>query len=182
MNDSVLDLTEFRLKGIAKSYTHVGRICPVVATMLPKMNPFLEDFLEDWCYLKNRAYSGAAGLQFSLYSTSESQRSHILKGLTLEIVDIAKILSRLPRPVGEKYALNFHLSNNSELREKVISRNFDPENFAVNLIEDQKPDNIANYRSFWDSAETLANLGYDVTIFEPTEKSPLSCQNVAISI
>lgn len=64
------------LHDIVKPYIGDSLIHPVVSTMLPKNNRGLREFLRQWTdKVKNGVFNGDAGLQFSINSTDDKQRS-----------------------------------------------------------------------------------------------------------
>lgn len=75
-NEAVLDFTRNMRKEL---YPHIGRslIHPVVSTMLPRANKNLVKYLNDWIEIKNYDFRGDAGLQFSINSTSDSERGYV---------------------------------------------------------------------------------------------------------
>ena len=60
------------------------------ATMLPKANNKLGNFLQVWCSIKNEFYNGEAGLQFSINSTDRE-----MSCLTLRVCHQHKFLGWL---------------------------------------------------------------------------------------
>ena len=80
----------------------IGRslVHPVVSTMLPRFNQRLNNFLQDWCEIKNDDYRGCAGLQFSINSTNEAQRKEMFSGNAHSIKTVAEIGKSLPMLVN----------------------------------------------------------------------------------
>ncbi len=180
VNDSILDFAEFQLKSLAKDYLKNAILSPVVATMLPKEYPFLEEFLGDWCYLKNHIFFGSANLQFSLYSTMDYQRTIAFNNGALYIERIANILYRLPLPLGEKYSLNFYADGQTKLRASLVERLFDPAKCSISVVLAQKSDKLKNYHRYYNFACSLSNRDYDVTLVEPSDAPSLLYQNAVI--
>ena len=85
-------------------------IHPVLTTSLPKNLKTLENRILEWCDIKNKLYNGQAGLQFSINSTCEEQRSEMFAGMQLSLKDLAKIADKMPTPISRKYCLNFAYS------------------------------------------------------------------------
>lgn len=123
-------------KGLrAEVMPFVGRshVHPVVSTMMPRRNKNLIHFLQDWCEIKNYNYCGAAGLQLSINSTSDSQRFEMFNGNSLSLGDISKICKYLPDPVGRKYALNIAMTDETELDAGRLASLFSPKKFMVKI-------------------------------------------------
>ena len=70
-NFAVLDFAKNSLRNLVSKYIKAKTIHPVVSTMLPKNNKRLEEFLFEWCFIKNEIYNGEAGLQFSINTPYE---------------------------------------------------------------------------------------------------------------
>lgn len=132
-NPAVLLFTELSLRQIVSMYIDADIIHPVLATMLPASNQWLEPFLQEWCRIKNNAYDGHAGLQMSIQSTDEEQRNRQFNNCSLSLAQIAEMCIRLPEPKRRKYTLNFAITKDTILDAKVLSRMFDKEKFLVKL-------------------------------------------------
>jgi len=89
-NDNVLEHAKLLLKQV-RPYIGRSHVHPVVSTMLPKNNKNLITFLQEWCDIKNYTYRGSAGLQFSINSTDNKQRTEMFSGNALSLEEISEI-------------------------------------------------------------------------------------------
>lgn len=170
-------------------------IHPVVSTMMPKANGLLEGFLHDWALLKNLAYEGNAGLQFSINSTSDGQRDYLFLGNALELDRIAGIVDRLPMPRGRKYALNFALADDSVISGKRLAQLFDTNKCMCKITplhrttsaEDNGIRTTGGYDAFTPYKaveEDLKANGFDVIVFVPSydeDNGLITCGNAVLS-
>ena len=124
-NQNVLKFAKDELRDLVNQYICAKTIHPVVSTMLPKNNPRLEEFVLQWCDIKNIDYKGEAGLQFSINSTDNEQRSSQFNNLSLSLEEISKLSKKLPKPVGRKYTLNFAVTKDTILDANRLSNLFD---------------------------------------------------------
>ena len=81
-NKVVLAFVENDLQFLISEYIVAKTIHPVVTTMLPKSNSNQEQYIQEWCRIKNEVYSGEAGLQFSINSTDNEQRRAQFNGMS----------------------------------------------------------------------------------------------------
>jgi 23S rRNA (adenine2503-C2)-methyltransferase len=75
-NPNVLDCARWLKTHIDPEY----RVHPVVSTMMPAHNEWLKTFIHVWMRMKNRLYDGNAGLQLSINSTNEEERTAMFQG------------------------------------------------------------------------------------------------------
>ena len=132
-NPAVLSFVEHGLLDLVATYVKAEIIHPVVATMLPRSNPWLEAFLRVWCDIKNNMYDGHAGLQLSIQSTDDEQRDKQFNGCSLPLKDIADICYRLPFPQRRKYTLNFAVTKDTILDAERLDSLFNKDDFVVKL-------------------------------------------------
>lgn len=175
---------------IGKSHIH-----PVVSTMLPKRNKNLVEFLQEWCEIKNGVYSGEAGLQFSINSTSDEQRKFLFNDNSLSLSDISHIGDILPAPKGRKYALNIALADGCEIDSAKMYSLFSPEKFMVKITpihvtgstECNGVKTTGGYTEFSPYQEVESSLkreGFDVLVFIPSldeDQSRITCGNAILS-
>lgn len=194
-NFSVLDFAKNTLRNLVSKHIEVKTIHPVVSTMLPKNNKRLEEFLLEWCYIKNEIYNGESGLQFSINTTDNEQRNEQFNGMSLSLEEISKIADKLPMPKGRKYTLNFAVTSQTILDAKELSRLFDKEKFIVKItpIHETKSalqngfdtttsyDDYDVYRQF---EKPLIDEGWQVIVFVPSKEEDgdrITCGNALIT-
>ena len=194
-NFAVLDFAKNTLRNLVSKNIKAQTIHPVVSTMLPKSNKRLEEFLLEWCYIKNEVYNGEAGLQFSINTTDNEQRNEQFGGMSLSLEEISKIADKLPMPKGRKYTLNFAVTSQTVLNAKELSRLFDKEKFIVKItpIHETKSavqngfdittsyDDYDVYRQF---EKPLLDEGWQVIVFVPSKEEDsdrITCGNALIS-
>lgn len=178
----------------ALSRLSIEVIHPVLTTSLPKKLKNLEARLTEWCYIKNSIYNGQAGLQFSINSTNESQRSEMFGEQQLHLVDFAAIADRLPRPTSRKYCLNFAYSTDFEINAKFLADYFCTDKFMVkitpihnnNACREHGIETAGGYES-WEPyrgpEESLKEAGFDVLVFVPSideEDGLVTCGNAIL--
>ena len=194
-NRNVLDFALYDLRSLVRRHIQADTIHPVVSTMLPKHNKALECFLRDWCYIKNIAYKGEAGLQFSIQSTGDEQRSAQFNGLSMSLFDIACLAARLPPPVGRKYTLNFAVTKDTVLDARLLDEYFDKKQWIVKItpIHETKAavrngydvgTAYTDYDVYRQFEEPLLELGWDVIVFVPSieeDADRITCGNALIA-
>ena len=194
-NNAVLDFAEYKLREVVKTQLSAKTIHPVVSTMLPKSNRLLEDFIMRWCNIKNKAYNGEAGLQFSINSTDEQQRAEQFSGMSLSLKEISKLASRLPMPIGRKYTLNFAVTTDTILDPCKLTELFDKNKFIVKITPIHKTNSAVNngfdvtttytdYDVYREFEHPLVDEGWDVIVFVPSQEEDsdrITCGNALIS-
>jgi len=194
-NSAVLDFAEYDLKNLVGEYIKAKTVHPVVSTMLPKSNKNLEKFVLDWCRIKNEVYKGEAGLQFSINSTDETQRSEEFNGKSLSLREISELAKKLPKPVGRKYTLNFAVTNDTILDADELDRLFDKNNWIVKITPIHEThaavnngfdvgDTYTDYNVYRKFEEPLLAHGWDVIVFVPSKEEDsdrITCGNALIS-
>lgn len=197
-NDAVFAFAEwmYNRKDLIREDTglRVETIHPVLTTSLPRRFTALEDRIQDWCRIKNQVYNGQAGLQFSINSTDEAQRTEMFGDLQLHLEDLHAIGRRMPRPVSRKYCLNFALASGYEVDAKRLRSLFDPEKFMCKITPIHNNDacrangieTVGGYDSFLPYAQAEADLkaaGFDVLVFVPSldeEDGLVTCGNAVL--
>ena len=168
---------------------------PVVSTMLPKKNKNLVHFLQEWCEIKNYNFRGDAGLQFSINSTSDSDRRYMFNNNSLSLSEISEIGKYLPDPVGRKYALNIALVAGVEVDGEKLAYLFSPSKFMVKItpihVTDsttnnglETPDGYVSYAPYTSVENDLKKNGFDVLVFVPSldeDQGRITCGNAILS-
>ena len=194
-NWNVIDFAKNVLKPLVGKYIKSKTIHPVVSTMLPKSNKRLEEFILNWCDIKNEEYNGEAGLQFSINSTDDEQRNNQFSGMSLSLAEISDLAKKLPMPKGRKYTLNFAVTASTILDAKRLSELFDKNKFIVKITPIHETNSaITNgfdvttsytdydvYRKF---EQPLVADGWDVIVFVPSKEEDsdrITCGNALIA-
>ena len=194
-NHDVLFFAEFALKTIVNRKVNAKTIHPVVSTMLPRSNPYLKQFVLEWCRIKNEVYHGEAGLQFSINSTDNAQRSEQFNGMSLSLEEISTLADKLPSPVGRKYTLNFAVTANTILDAKRLSELFDKEKFIVKITPIHETNaavkngfdvttSYTDYDVYRKFEQPLVEDGWDVIVFVPSKEEDsdrITCGNALIA-
>ena len=194
-NANVLTFTEFTLRNLVGKYIYAKTIHPVVSTMLPRANTKLLDFIMEWCRIKNEVYHGEAGLQFSINSTDEQQRSEQFNGKSLSLAEISEIGRKLPMPIGRKYTLNFAVTADTILDANELSKLFDKEKFIVKITPIHKTDaaikngfgvttEYTDYDVYRKFEAPLLKAGWEVIVFVPSQEEDsdrITCGNALIA-
>lgn len=194
-NRSVLKFAEDDLRNVVSKYITAKTIHPVVSTMLPKSNGELKMFVTAWCHIKNHAYGGEAGLQFSINSTNEEQRNWQFNGMSLSLKEISQLADKLPMPIGRKYTLNFAVTKETILDAKRLTELFDSNKFIVKItpIHQTKSalknqfdvtTSYADYNVYRDFEQPLLSYGWDVIVFVPSieeDSDRITCGNALIA-
>ena len=167
---------------------------PVLTTSLPRKFKHLEERITQWCYIKNVIYNGQAGLQFSINSTDEDQRSKMFSGMQLSLEDLSEIGRKMPTPRSRKYCLNFAYSTDFVIDAKKIRRLFDPKKFMCkitpihnnNACRENDIKTIGGYESYRPyqiPEQSLRAEGFDVLVFVPSldeEDGLVTCGNAIL--
>ena len=194
-NWNVIDFAKNVLKPLVGKYIEAKTIHPVVSTMLPKSNKRLEEFILNWCDIKNEEYNGEAGLQFSINSTDDEQRNSQFNGMSLSLAEISNLGKKLPMPKGRKYTLNFAVTESTILDAKRLSELFDKNKFIVKITPIHETNSaikngfdVTNsytdydvYRKF---EQPLVADGWDVIVFVPSKEEDsdrITCGNALIA-
>lgn len=188
-NPNVLDATKWLKTHIDPEY----KIHPVVSTMMPKKNEWLKTFIHTWMRMKNRLLSGEAGLQISLNSTNEEQRTEMFRGSQSSLEEIAKIMDGVI-PNGRKITLNFALGD-WDIDASVLTKYFNPDWYVCKLtplhrtkvVDSKGMVPVGNWTEYTPYAETEASLraaGYDVIVFiasKEEDESRITCGNAILA-
>lgn len=194
-NTDVLLFTSERLRELVSEYIKAKTVHPVVSTMLPKNNKNLENFIQEWCEIKNTIYKGEAGLQFSINSTDEYQRKEQFGEHSLSLDEISLLASKLPKPIGRKYTLNFAVTEDTILDAKVLGELFNKDYFIVKITPIHKTNaaikngfdvttEYTDYNVYRKFENPLIEAGWDVIVFVASEEEDsdrITCGNALIS-
>jgi 23S rRNA (adenine2503-C2)-methyltransferase len=194
-NFAVLDFAKNSLRNLVSKHIKAKTIHPVVSTMLPKNNKRLEEFLLEWCFIKNEIYNGEAGLQFSINTTDNEQRTEQFNGMSLSLEEISQIAKKLPMPKGRKYTLNFAVTSQTILNAKELLRLFDKEKFIVKITPIHETNSAikngfdvttsySNYDVYRQFEKPLIDEGWQVIVFVPSKEEDsdrITCGNALIS-
>lgn len=188
-NPNVLDATKWFKEHIDHEY----KIHPVVSTMMPKNNQWLKLFIHTWMRIKNRTLDGNAGLQLSINSTDEDERTKMFSGNTCSLMQIYKVLDGVV-PFGRKITLNFAVAE-WEINAKKLREYFDPDNYIIKLTPMHKTTealknkiktkgDYTTYYPYKEAEENLKKQGYDVLVFIASKEEDLgriTCGNAILS-
>ena len=194
-NKNVLDFTK-DIRKIIRPYIGRSLVHPVISTMLPKDNKFLNEYLNEWIDIKNDLFKGDAGLQFSINTTNDDLRKELFSNNSLTLEEISKIGDMLDEPKGRKYALNFALGDNFEVDAEKLRDLFSPNKFMVKITPIHitnacKENNIETKNGYFDYSpyreieNKLIKVGFDVLVFIPSveeDTSRITCGNAILSI
>lgn len=197
-NNAVFEHAEWMYKNKLQIKKDTGvaieTLHPVLTTSLPRKFKKLEQNILRWCDIKNEVYNGQAGLQFSINSTCEDQRTEMYQGLQLHLEDLARIADKMPDPISRKYCLNFAYATDYEVNGDVIKNLFDPEKFMCkitpihnnNACRKNGIETIGGYDSYLPykkPEDELKNAGFDVLVFVPSmdeEDGLVTCGNLIL--
>ncbi len=197
-NDNVFRFSRWMIQNKRQIHSDTGlrieTLHPVLTTSLPRKFKLLHDRILEWCYVKNDLYNGQAGLQFSINSTSETQRAEMFAGQSLTLAELAAIADEMPLPVSRKYCLNFAYSTDFEIDARKIAALFSPEKFMCkitpihnnNACRENGIKTEAGYESYVPYAKPERDLvaaGFDVLVFVPSmdeERGLVTCGNAIL--
>lgn len=190
-NSNVIDATLY-LAGMLKEKD--WGFHPVISTMMPKNNHYLDQFIIRWARLKNRFFNGEAGLQLSINTTDNELRQKHMGNSTLSLEEISETFNLLAKPKGRKYTLNFAYCG-QPIDENKLRELFNPEKFIckitpMHLTDSCKENDLITedgYDSFYpykDVEERLKSVGFDVIVFVPSceeDEGRITCGNAILS-
>lgn len=197
-NDAVFDFSHWIFEQKHQIYKETGLrievIHPVLTTSLPSKFKKLGSNILRWCDIKNKVYNGQAGLQFSINSTDEKQRTEMYQGSQINLEELSKITDKMPDPISRKYCLNFAYSTDFIIDADKIKKLFDPEKFMCkitpihnnNACRENDIKTIGGYDSYhpYQRPENdLKEAGFDVLVFVPSmdeENGLVTCGNLIL--
>lgn len=169
-------------------------IHPVISTMMPNNNEWLQLFIASWMGMKNDFLDGNAGLQISVNSTDEKERSEMFNNqcLTLEQIHY-RIMRYAQLPRGRKITLNFAVADYT-IDPSVLLKYFDPMHYIIKLTPMHRTkaaiDNglltkgdASSYYPYEELDRKLTAAGYDVLVFlasEEEDNSAITCGNAIL--
>jgi 23S rRNA (adenine2503-C2)-methyltransferase len=196
-NPAVLEFTQYLFyqkdylqKLTGKSFEVIH---PVLTTMAPKRNKNWKKTIHEWAWMKRKFY-GQLGLQVSINSTCEKQRSEMFGKDAHTLEEISEMLSTLPDPISRKYCLNFAYSTDYEIDADKVRRLFDPDKWMCKITPihnntactENNIKTVGGYDSFHPyrkPEEDLKAAGFDVLVFVPSmdeEDGLVTCGNVIL--
>ena len=197
-NENVFEFSRWMIankKQIAKDTgLRIEVLHPVLTTSLPRKFQKLEQRILEWCEIKNELYNGQAGLQFSINSTDETQRTEMYRDMQLHLEDFARIADKMPEPVSRKYCLNFAFSTDFVIDAEKVRKLFDPEKFMCKITPihnntactENGIKTVGGYDSwkpYQAPEEDLKKAGFDVLVFVPSideEDGLVTCGNAIL--
>lgn len=197
-NENVFEFSKWAIRNkqqIAKDTgLSIEVLHPVLTTSLPRQFKKLEQRILEWCEIKNDLYNGQAGLQFSINSTNENQRTEMYRDMQLHLEDLARIADKMPEPVSRKYCLNFAFSTDFVIDADKIAMLFDKDKFMCKITPihnntactENGIKTIGGYDSFkpYQKPENdLKEKGFDVLVFVPSideEDGLVTCGNLIL--
>jgi 23S rRNA (adenine2503-C2)-methyltransferase len=188
-NPAVLDTTRWLKTHIDPEF----KIHPVVSTMMPARNEWLKTFIHTWMRMKNRLLGGEAGLQLSINSTSEAERSAMFSGNACSLEAIAKIMEGII-PNGRKITLNFAVAG-YEVDARRLADLFDPDWYICKLTPMHKTTaaraaglrtdgDYTTFVPYQKTEEALKSVGFDVLVFiasKEEDESRITCGNAILA-
>jgi 23S rRNA (adenine2503-C2)-methyltransferase len=171
----------------------IETIHPVLSTMCPK-NIKTFDYIWKWIYLKNDTYNGQAGLQISVNSTSEDQRTEMFRGKAYSLSEISEALNCVSEPLGRKYCLNIAYASGNEVDGKRLAKLFSPSKWMVkitpihnnNSCSKNNIKTVGGYKTYTPyeiPEKSCTDAGFDTLVFVPSmdeEKSCITCGNAIL--
>ena len=193
-NKDVLTFTR-DVRKIIRPYIGRSLVHPVLTTMLPNKNKFLNEYLNEWVDIKNDTFRGDAGLQFSIQTTNDELRDKLFSSNSLQLKEIAKIGEMLDTPKGRKYTLNFALGDNFDVDATKLAGMFDINKFMVKITpihvttackqnHIETKNGYFDYSPYRDIENQLKAKGFDVLVFIPSieeDTSRITCGNAILS-
>ncbi len=105
-------------------------LMPCISTIAPNGT---DEFFDNLVHIKNELYHGTFQLQFSVHSTDETERDHLMPVKKWTQSQIAKYGERFFQDGDRKIGLNFALAEGSSFEPAVIADVFDPDKFVVKI-------------------------------------------------
>lgn len=171
----------------------VETIHPVLTTMCPTYAK-TSDRIKEWTAIKNDLYRGQAGLQLSINSTCDKQRSEMFQGKAMTLQEISNMVRDLPAPLGRKYCLNFAYASGNEVDGEKLASLFNPEHWMVKITpihnntscSKNNIETVGGYESYHPykhPENAFKSAGFDVLVFVPSkdeEDGLITCGNAIL--
>lgn len=188
-NPAVLEASYWFKKHLDRAF----RVHPVVSTMMPKDNPWLESFIHNWMRIKDKVYGGNAGLQLSINSTNKLERGEMFNGKACSFAEIKSIM-RWVKVRGRRITLNFAVAG-YEIDPHLLKRYFSPSRYVIKLTPMHKTTSCresgvftdgdyTTYEPYEEIEESLRKVGYNVLVFIASEEedvSKITCGNAVLA-
>ena len=197
-NESVFEFSKWAIRNKRQFQNETGLSIevfhPVLTTSLPRNFNKLYERISAWCDIKNDLYNGQAGMQFSINSTDEKQRSIMFNDMQLHLSDFAEIADAMDMPLSRKYCLNFAYSTDFIIDADIIAKYFDPAKFMCkitpihnnNACKANGIQTVGGYDSYYPYQKPESDLkakGFDVLVFVPSideEDGLVTCGNLIL--
>ncbi len=166
---------------------------PVVSTMMPRSNPRLKEFLNEWIKC-GHMYGGqdGYGLQFSINTLNEDDRNRMFRGRSHSLQEISDIISGLPMPKARKYTLNFAVTQKSCLDPALMDRYFDKNKCIVKITPIHETHEavrneyeiVKDFDVYERFERPLVEAGWQVIVFVPSAEEDadrITCGNALIA-
>lgn len=196
-NESVFDFSEWLVKNKRTFQQETGVrvevLHPVFTTMMPDMK-YTIPRVERWVHTKNELFRGQAGLQLSINSTCEDQRTEMFRGKQMTLEQISETARYFPPPLGRKYCLNIAYSTDFIVDAHKLVGLFNPEHWMVKITpihnneactanKIETMDGYVSYAPYRPVEEALKAVGFDVLVFIPStdeEDGIVTCGNAIL--
>lgn len=148
-NPNILSFTS-TLKQFIDTNITTNMIKPTLLTMLPVNNPNLQSFLND--YISIIDHNG--NLQFSINSTSNTQRNEQFNNQSLQLEEISDLSNQLPKS-SNKYILNFAVTKDTIIEPDILDKLFDKDKFQIKITPIHE--NYATVRNKFNLSDSSTN-------------------------
>jgi 23S rRNA (adenine2503-C2)-methyltransferase len=143
--------------------------------------------------IKNDIYHGNAGLQLSINSTDEAERTRQFNNNACTLAEIADVMRGIA-PVGRKITLNFAVAGYT-VDPSVLLKHFSPEHYVVKLTPMHKTamatasgiqtkGDYTEPEPYLELEAKLKAAGYDVLVFiasRDEDEGRITCGNAILS-
>lgn len=198
-NGNVIDLALCLKRHIYEFWKNSITVHPVVSTMMPKNNGHLYKFIEMWLdIVKNKVYSGQAGLQLSINTTDEDIRKYTMPN-AMPLKEVSSLMDDILQHLdgelkGRKIALNFALTD-AYIDAKLLNNLFSTKYFMckitpMHITNSCKENNLltkdgyTQYYPYKKTEDNLKRAEFDTLVFIPSieeDESRITCGNAILS-